>query len=153
MAIDRDLITKQIFNGTVTPADGWVSPVVDGFKAGACGESCTFNPAEAKELYDAAGGYKGTLTMPKRRRAEQGLVGGGLQLDQEHPRHRLHTRCPPSTSRPSASRSTRRRSRASSGSAWQMDYPSIENFLAPLYAKGASSNEVEVQPTRSSTPS
>ena len=23
---------------------------------------------------------------------------------------------------------------------WQMDYPSIENFLAPLYAKGADSN-------------
>ena len=23
---------------------------------------------------------------------------------------------------------------------WQMDYPSIENFLAPLYATGASSN-------------
>ena len=26
-------------------------------------------------------------------------------------------------------------------SGWQMDYPSIENFLAPLYATGASSND------------
>ena len=26
---------------------------------------------------------------------------------------------------------------------WQMDYPSIENFLAPLYATGASSNDGE----------
>ena len=25
-------------------------------------------------------------------------------------------------------------------SAWQMDYPSIENFLAPIYTKGADSN-------------
>lgn len=25
-------------------------------------------------------------------------------------------------------------------SAWQMDYPSIENFLAPIYSKGADSN-------------
>ena len=48
MAIDRDLIIKQIFNGTRVPADGWVSPVVDGFKADACGESCTFDPAAAK---------------------------------------------------------------------------------------------------------
>ena len=48
MAIDRDLITKQIFNGTRPPLDGWVSPVVDGFKAGACGECCTFNPTKAK---------------------------------------------------------------------------------------------------------
>ena len=48
MAIDRDLIIKQIFNGTVTPATGWVSPVVDGYKAGACGEYCTFDPAEGQ---------------------------------------------------------------------------------------------------------
>ena len=26
MAIDRDLINKQIFNGTRPPLDGWVSP-------------------------------------------------------------------------------------------------------------------------------
>ncbi len=26
--------------------------------------------------------------------------------------------------------------------AWQMDYPSIENFLAPIYGKGADSNYV-----------
>ena len=48
MAIDRDLINKQIFNGTGRRLTGWVSPVVDGFKAGACGECCKFDPAEAK---------------------------------------------------------------------------------------------------------
>ena len=64
MAIDRDLINKQIFNGTRTPATGWVSPVVDGFKADACGESCTFDAASRpRQLYDAAGGYTGTLTL------------------------------------------------------------------------------------------
>ncbi|MCL2316255.1 MAG: ABC transporter substrate-binding protein, partial [Actinomycetia bacterium] len=26
---------------------------------------------------------------------------------------------------------------------WQMDYPSIENFLAPIYATGASSNDTD----------
>ena len=26
---------------------------------------------------------------------------------------------------------------------WQMDYPSIENFLAPIYGKGADSNYSE----------
>ena len=62
-AIDRDLIVKQIFSGTRTPATGWVSPAVDGFKAGACGDSCTFDAAAAKAAFEAAGGYKGTLTM------------------------------------------------------------------------------------------
>ena len=35
---------------------------------------------------------------------------------------------------------------------WQMDYPSIENFLTPIYAKGADSNDARTT-TRSSTPS
>ena len=38
-------------------------------------------------------------------------------------------------------------------SAWQMDYPSIENFLAPLYAKGAGFQLTANTATRSSTPS
>ena len=63
MSINRDEIAKQIFNGTVTPATSWVSPVVDGYKAGVCGDSCTFDAAAAKAAYEKAGGYKGTLTM------------------------------------------------------------------------------------------
>jgi oligopeptide transport system substrate-binding protein len=59
MAIDRDLINKQIFNGIRPPLDGFVSPVVDGFKPGACGDACKFNPTEAKKLYEEVGGYKG----------------------------------------------------------------------------------------------
>ncbi len=30
-------------------------------------------------------------------------------------------------------------------SSWQMDYPSIENFLVPIYAKGADSNWSQVR--------
>ena len=40
MAIDRDTIIKQIFNNTRKPATGWVSPVVEGYKADQCGEFC-----------------------------------------------------------------------------------------------------------------
>ncbi len=59
MAIDRETIIKQIFNGARVPATGWVSPVVDGYKAGQCGEFCTFDAAKAKALLDEAGGFKG----------------------------------------------------------------------------------------------
>ena len=59
MAIDRDTIIKQIFNSTRVPATGWVSPVVDGYKAEQCGEFCKFDPAKAKALLDEAGGFKG----------------------------------------------------------------------------------------------
>ena len=59
MAIDRDTIIKQIFNNTRQPATGWVSPVVDGYKADQCGEYCKFDPAKAKAKLAEAGGFKG----------------------------------------------------------------------------------------------
>ena len=62
-AIDRDLIIENIFQGTRTPATGWVSPVVEGFKPDACGEWCTYDPEGAKQLLEDAGGYEGTLTL------------------------------------------------------------------------------------------
>ena len=63
MAIDRDTITKQIFNGSLAPADGWVSPVVEGYKPDQCGEACVYDPARRRPRYDAAGGYDGQLTI------------------------------------------------------------------------------------------
>ena len=42
-----------------SPATGWVSPVVDGYKADQCGEFCKYDPAKAKALLAEAGGFKG----------------------------------------------------------------------------------------------
>ena len=42
-----------------TPADDFISPLIDGYRKGACGEACTLNPAKAKELYKASGGLPG----------------------------------------------------------------------------------------------
>jgi oligopeptide transport system substrate-binding protein len=62
MAIDRQEIIDAIFFGTLTPADDMVSPVVQGYREGVC-QYCVFDPTQAKELYDAAGGYDGTVTL------------------------------------------------------------------------------------------
>lgn len=62
MAIDREAINKAVFNGSRTPADDYVSPTVDGYREGAC-KYCTFNPEEAKKLFEEAGGYDGTLEV------------------------------------------------------------------------------------------
>ena len=63
-AIDRDLIIKQICQQYPSPRPragslrAWTATRPD-----ACGDSCKFDAAAAKAAYDAAGGYKGTLTM------------------------------------------------------------------------------------------
>jgi oligopeptide transport system substrate-binding protein len=139
-AIDRDLISKQIFNNTVTPATGWVSPVVDGYKGGACGDSCTFDAAAAKAAFEAAGGYKGTLTMTYNadspNKAWSEAVCNSIK-------NTLGIQC---TAVPTVDFATFNKKidanelKGIFRSAWQMDYPSIENFLVPIYAKGADSN-------------
>jgi len=54
MAIDRAAISEAIFSGTRTPADSFISPVVDGYREGAC-EFCAFDPDAANTLLDEAG--------------------------------------------------------------------------------------------------
>ncbi|WP_028708088.1 peptide ABC transporter substrate-binding protein [Propionicicella superfundia] len=141
MAIDRDLITKQIFNGARTPATGWVSPVVDGYKAGACGDNCTFNKDEAKKLYDAAGGYDGTLLL-----SVNGDGGHKLWADAvcNQWKANLGVDCKVNITPDFKTLRQQINNRELTGlfrSGWQMDYPSIENFLTPIYATGASSND------------
>jgi oligopeptide transport system substrate-binding protein len=139
-AIDRDLIAKQIFNNTVTPAAGWVSPVVDGYKAGACGDSCTFDAPAAKAAFDAAGGYQGTLTMTYN---ADGPNKAPSEAVCNQIKNTLGIQC---TAVPTVDFATFNKKidanelKGIFRSSWQMDYPSIENFLVPIYAKGADSN-------------
>lgn len=55
MVIDRDLLADVIFDNSVTPARGFSSPVVDGFRDDPCGEWCEFDPERANALLDEAG--------------------------------------------------------------------------------------------------
>jgi oligopeptide transport system substrate-binding protein len=142
LAIDRELITQNIFQGTREPATGWVSPVVDGFKADQCGEWCTYDPDAAKELL-AASGFTGALTL-------------SYNADGEHKawseatcnsiKNALEIEC---TATPVVDFATFRAAitdRTMKGmfrTGWQMDYPSIENFLGPIYKTGAGSNDGE----------
>jgi oligopeptide transport system substrate-binding protein len=139
-AIDRDLIAQQIFQGTRTTASGWVSPVVDGYKPGVCGDPCVFDAAKAKADFEAAGGYDGTLTMTYNadspNKAWSEAVCNSIK-------NALGIEC---TAVPVVDFATfnkqidAREIKGIHRAAWQMDYPSIENFLAPLYAKNADSN-------------
>jgi oligopeptide transport system substrate-binding protein len=138
MAIDRDLIADKVFNGTVTPANGWVSPVVDGFKAGACGENCTFDAAKAKAAYDAAGGYKGTLTMTYN--ADNAINKAYSEAICNSIKNAVGADCRAVPTVDFATFQNKLDAKELKGifrSGWVMDYPSIENFLVPLYGKGA----------------
>jgi oligopeptide transport system substrate-binding protein len=136
-AIDRDLIAKEIFQGTRTSATGWVSPGVDGYKPGTCGDSCKFDAAAAKQAFEAAGGYEGTLTMTYNadspNKAWSEAVCNSIK-------NTLGIECVAVPTVDFATYNKKIDANELKGifrGAWQADYPSIENYLSPLYAKGA----------------
>ena len=142
MAIDRDTIIKQIFNGTKVPATGWVSPVVDGYKADACGEACVYDAAKAKSTLEAAGGFPGDkITL------SYNADGGHKEWTEatcNSIKQALGVDCVATSVVDFATFRAQIGDKKMKGmfrSGWQMDYPSIENFLAPLYKTGASSND------------
>lgn len=147
MAIDRKAIIDNIFNGARTPATGWVSPAVDGYKAGACGEYCTYDKAKAKALFDEAGGYSGTITLSYN---VNGDHKGWTEAACGSITDALGVPCKAVGVTEFSEFRRMVNGRTMKGlfrTGWQMDYPSIENFLAPLYATGASSNDSDYSNT------
>jgi len=140
MAIDRETITKEIFDGLATPATGWVAPVVEGYKEGACGEACEYNPEKAKQLLKEGGGYDGKLTLT------YNGDGGHEEWTEaacNSVKNELGINCVATPSVDFATMLEKLEAREQKGlfrMGWQMDYPSIENYLSPMYGKGAASN-------------
>lgn len=57
--IDRQALTRQVFNDTRTPATGWVPEGVGDYRAGACGDLCETDVKAARQEFEDAGGYTG----------------------------------------------------------------------------------------------
>jgi oligopeptide transport system substrate-binding protein len=143
MAIDRDLITKQIFNGTRTPAKDFSSPVINpGYDTTICGEICTFQPDKAKKLLAEAGGLPGNkMTISYN---SDGSHKGWVDAVCNSIKNTLAIDCQGKAYADFKSLRdpiTNKKMDSAFRTGWQMDYPSLDNFLGPIYAKGAGSND------------
>jgi oligopeptide transport system substrate-binding protein len=145
MAINRDDITKVIFQDTRTPAKDFTSPVIDGYSDDLDGSDVlSYDEDEAQKLwkeadaiapygdtvfsiaYNADGGHQAWVDAAANSIADTlGIKAEGKSypdfkglLDEEE-----------NDAMTGAFRS-----------GWQADYPSLYNFLAPLYQSGAGSN-------------
>ncbi|HEX6873995.1 MAG TPA: ABC transporter substrate-binding protein [Micromonosporaceae bacterium] len=142
MAFDRKEITDKIFQGTYTPATSWVSPIVQGYRPDVCGQNCTYNPTMAKQLWTQAGGVPGnkiSLYYNSDGGHKEWVDAVCNQL-----KANLGVECVGSPVAQFADLRKQARAKTLQGllrGAWSFDYPSIEDYLTPLYGTGAPSND------------
>ncbi|AZH83378.1 ABC transporter substrate-binding protein [Plantibacter sp. PA-3-X8] len=144
-AINREEITKVIFNGTRTPATDFTSPVIDGYSKDIEGNDVLkYNEKKAKELWaeaDAISPWDGSFQIAYNadgpHQAWVDAVTNGIKnvLGIES------SGVPVAVFGDFRAGITNRSIETAFRSGWQADYPGLYNFLAPLYATGASSND------------
>lgn len=142
MAIDRQPIIDALFDGQFTPAKSVIAPVVEGARPDACKEFCSYDPARAKALLAEAGGW------PAGKKLQLWCNSGGghdkwlqavgdqlkknlgmdyqLNCDLQFPQY--------------LGKLDERQMTGPWRLRWSMDYPSPENYIKPMYTKGAPGN-------------
>ena len=139
MAIDREAIATAV-RPDFKPARSVVSPVVAGSREDPCGENCAYDPEAAKELFDSAGGFTGTLTLwfnagaghdewvnAVANQLRQNLGIQDIQFQQLQFAEYLGLLDNQEITGPFRL-------------GWVMDYPSPQNYLEPIYSTTGSSN-------------
>ena len=145
-AINREEITTNIFDDTRTPAVDFSAPVMPGFDEDIPGnEVLEFDAAEAKDLWAQAediAPYEGTFTIsyngdgPGNKEWVDAVVNqlkNNLGIDAEANAYATFDELRADVTDRSIETAFR--------TGWQPDYPSIFNYLAPLYQTGAGSND------------
>jgi peptide/nickel transport system substrate-binding protein/oligopeptide transport system substrate-binding protein len=140
MAIDRDQMVKTIFAGSQASARSFVSPVVPGYRENTCGDACKYDPAAAKDLYKQAGG-------PNRVQITYNVDGGHKEWVEavcNQLNRNLGVKCVAQAEAKFADLLPKLQNKTPGVGmfrlAWVMDYPSMENYLNPLYTTRGSSN-------------
>lgn len=140
MAINRPLIADKIYEGSRTPAKGWVPDSMPGYRTGACGKYCEFHPDEAKRLFDATG-HRGPIVI------SSNADGGHKEwIDAAcgNIAQTLGVQCsfaPTPTFSEFRTKSTTKQHTGPFRVSWNADYPSAESFLAKVYSSNGSSND------------
>jgi oligopeptide transport system substrate-binding protein len=146
MAINRPQITEKIFNDTRTPATDFTSPVLDGWTEEVPGnEVLTFNESEAKAKWaeaDAISKWDGSFQLGYNSDgagnkefvdAVTNQIATVLGIDSSGKVYPTFDELRKDV--------TDRTIKTAFRTGWQADYPSMLNYLGPIYATGAGSND------------
>lgn len=139
MAIDRDALLAAVPGAAQEPARAFVAPVVPGYRAQGCGTACRFDPTAARQLYAAAGG-------PDRLQIAYNRDGGHRQWVEALCAQLARNLAVPCTgvAEPTfgglLAAVQRHALTGPFRMSWEMDYPSMESYLGPLYGSTGAAN-------------
>jgi len=145
MAINREEITNVVFNDTRTPASDFTSPVIDGWSDSLEGaEVLAYNPDEAVKLWaeaDAISPWDGNFQIAYNADgghdvwvdAVNNSIKNTLGIEASGNAYPTFGEFRTDVTEDTISTAFR--------TGWQADYPGLFNFLGPLYATNAGSND------------
>jgi len=148
MAINRPEITKVIFHDGRQPAKDFTAPVLSGYSDSLPGsENLKFDAAKAKELWTKADGiekWDPNQTFTIAYNADKGGHKAWVEAVTNQLKNNLGIKAegkPYATFKEARNDATKGTLTGGIRAGWQADYPSLYNFLGPIYAKGAGSND------------
>jgi len=145
MSINRQEITDVIFNGTRTPASDFTSPVINGWSDSLEGAGVLdFNPEEAMKLWaeaDAISPWEGDFQIAYNADgghdtwvdAVNNSIKNTLGIEASGNAYPTFGEFRTDVTEDTITTAFR--------TGWQADYPGLFNFLGPLYATNAGSND------------
>ncbi|MER6832211.1 ABC transporter substrate-binding protein [Streptosporangium sp. NPDC000563] len=135
MAIDRKTIAEKVFSGTRAPADDFINPLLDGYRAGACA-ACGYDPDKAKAQYAENNGPK-TLELGYN---TDGPHKEWIEAVANSLRANLGIEVTVKPFEKFASILDELEKKSYGGMfrmGWAIDYPSAENYLTPIFSSVA----------------
>ncbi|MFI5775955.1 ABC transporter substrate-binding protein [Nocardia sp. NPDC051570] len=139
MAIDRKAVVDKAFDGDKIMPDGLVPPIAPGYGGDACGDLCTYQPAKAKALFDASG-FQGPIELTSNDDSANQVWIDAACASITKALGRECKYVPVPTFGDFRKLINDQKATTIFRSGWVADYPSIENFLNPIFRTGAAVN-------------
>ncbi|GAA1152950.1 oligopeptide transport system substrate-binding protein [Kitasatospora gansuensis] len=139
MAIDRQYVIDTAFDGDKMLPDGLVPPIVPGYGGNASGDLCTYQPEKAKALFETTG-FEGPIELTSNDDSANQVwidaacrtITAALGVEARY--------APVPTFGEFRKLINEQKVTTIFRSGWVADYPSIENFLNPIFRTGAAVN-------------
>lgn len=145
LAIDREQVSETIFSGAVTPSRDFTVPSIEGYTEEVPGNDVLdYDPDRAADLWAEAEEiepWEGTLTISSNADGDHqawidavtNSIRNTLGIEAEFEPYPQFSEFLDARDNQEISGLFR--------AGWQADYPSLTNFLAPIYSTGAGSND------------